>query len=169
MRNTGLLIFLMLLPLSLLAQHKVNMRNLWARPQVHVLFSGYEVSFTIRDINKALRVLAANGDSSYSHYCQLDTAGDYYCELYPGIHTEYKRPIQILLQRGVGVYLLNAGLAQVKGRKKERVDNIICDMEPVEEGAPFTFASFYDGDNHQMLFNGRINTAIIGVDPGIDD
>lgn len=169
MRRYLFLLLLLFLPAMLLAQRSVRLRNLWAKPRVHVSFAGYQVSFTVRDINKALRLLHENGNDLYGTMWPMDSAVDRYYEMYPGTHTEYKDPVEPLLQNGVGVYLLSVGLAEVEDRKHKRLAVIIDDMYPVEDGAPYTFASFYDPETHMMLFSGRIDAALIGKDPGIDD
>ena len=150
------------------AQHNVRIRNLWARAQVHVIFGGYKVSFTIHDINKALGMLRESGDSTYNAVCGLDTSGDYIYELFPDMHTEYHNKMQPLLQKGVGVYLLTAGRAVVEDHKRRALKEIVADVQTIEGGSKTTFASFYDPDTHQMLFSGQIYTGLIARDFGID-
>ena len=58
-------------------QRTVEMRNLWAQPRVHVLFQGYTISYTIKDINKAIGIMAQMGDSTYGVTSKLDTGKDY--------------------------------------------------------------------------------------------
>ena len=169
MKSTVFFLLALTTSVSLTAQRPVRMRNLWTRPQVHVMFAGYQVSFAIRDINKALALLKQSGDSTYGTACLLDTAKNYYYELYPGVHTQYRNTMEPLLQNAVGVYLLTTGLAVVENKKHKPLTTIIADLTDKEPGEFFTFVSFFDPDTHMMLFSGRISNSLIGRDPGIDD
>src|SRR4051812_41385820 len=82
------------------AQRSVQIKNLWAEPQVHVLFGDYKISFTIRDINRALQLMAAAGDSTYGISCRLDSTKEYTVELFAGYRTQYHTSIQPILQFG---------------------------------------------------------------------
>ena len=169
MKSLVSLLLVFFLPPALNAQHPVPIRNLWTRPQVHVLFGGYKVSFAIRDINKALALMKYIPDTTYGTKCLLDTSKNYSYELYPGTHTQYRYEMEPLLQNGVGVFLLTRGLAEVENGRHKKLKTIIADIATSETGELSTFASFYDPDTHQMIFSGRIDVDLIGRDPGIDD
>ncbi len=161
---------LALLPSGMLyAQHPVTLRNLWARPQVHVVFNEYILSFKIRDIDKALGFLREIGDSTYPATCGLDTAKDFAYELYPGQHTEFRYPMQPLLQNGVGAFLLTAGHAVVINKKKKALSEIIVDIDPPESGDTATLVTCYDPKTNKMIFQGKMSMDIYKRDLGIDD
>lgn len=86
------------------AQRTIKMNNLWAKPEVHVLFQGYKLAFRIKDIDRTLALLAETGDSVFGSTSGLDTAKAYYTELYNGLRMEYRSPLQPLMQRGVGCF-----------------------------------------------------------------
>ena len=151
-----------------LAQHAVTIRNLWMRPQVHVIFGEYNISFTIRDINKALRLLQETGDKFTTASCGLDSSKDYYYELFPGSHAEYHDTMQPILQNKIGVFLLSAGRAVVERRHKA-LQEIIMDMGILGEGEPTIFVSFFDPKTKTMLFSGQMPVAMYHNDLGIDD
>lgn len=151
-----------------IAQHPIPMHNLWARPQVHVVFGEYKVSFTIKDINKALMLLRQTSDSLQVTECGLDTAKDYYYELFPGSHTQYKTAMEPLLQNLVGPFLLSAGHALVE-RKHKPLKEVIMDTGQVGIGETDIFISFFDPKNRTMLFSGKMNIDMYKKDLGIDD
>lgn len=162
-------LLLVLFSTSARAQHPVPLRNLWMRPQVHVVFNEYTLSFTIRDIDKSLGFLASIGDTTYGMQCGLDTGKNYVYELYPGTHTEYKFPMQPLLQNGVGCFLLTAGHAVVQNKKHKALREIIVDIDPLEPGDTIAMISFYDPKTKKMVFQGKMATRLYKKDLGIDD
>jgi hypothetical protein len=151
-----------------IAQHPVQLRNIWTRPQVHVLFQGYTVSFTIKDIDKALSLLSETGYNPYGKTCGLDTAGDYVIELLPGTRTEYKNALQPLIQNGVGVFLIIAGHAYIENEKHKRLKQVIMDRLTLGEGTNETYINFYDPRNNKKLFSGKMIPAMTNMDLGID-
>ena len=167
MKRIQLFLFL-LLSGYLHAQQPIPIRNLWARPQVHVVFGEYTVSFTIRDINKALQLLRDNGQVFATPYCGLDTSKNYYFELYPGSHAEYKDTMQPLLQNQVAAFLLSAGRAEVMKNKKP-LGTIIMDLGEADLGEPSVFVSFFDPKSKTMLFSGKMPVCLYKKDIGIDD
>ncbi len=150
------------------AQKNVVIRNLWADPEVHVAYQGYEVSFTIKDINKAMKLLAGTGDKTFDTASHLDPSRNYYIELYPGYRTEYHDPLQPILQLGVGAYLLYRGHAVIKNHKHKKLKNITMDMMPFRAGEHVTTVKFYDPANGQLIFNGQFADGMINADLGID-
>jgi len=151
-----------------LAQQLIKLCNLWAKPQVHVEFGDYHLSFKIKDIDKALLLMAATGDSSFGLTSHLDESTDYSLVLYPSLDIEYRNRLQPLMQRGVGVFLLLAGHAEVRKGKKKILHEIIADMNKVSNDARYTYVNFFDPKTNTILFFGKMNTAIINQDLGID-
>jgi len=150
------------------AQRTIKMRTLWSPPQVHVLFQGYTISFTIRDINKALSLLAETGDTLYGSTSNLDTGRNYAMELYPGTHTEYHNRLQPLMQKGVGVFLLLSGHALVENKKHKLLRDISSEIGIAPNGEPDVLINFYDPLNHNMLFSGKMKVEMYNKDLGID-
>jgi len=150
------------------AQRTVQIRHLWSRPQVHIAFEGYTVSFTIKDINKALRLLAETGDSTFGTSCGLDTLGDFYVELYSGNHMEYHNKLQPLLQQGIGAFLLSAGHADIKNKRHKLVQAITMNIIPPVGDEPVVYIVFYDPDTGDRIFSGKMDTAMYNKDLGLD-
>ncbi len=144
------------------------MRNIWTRPQVHVLFQGYIISFTIKDINRAMELLQETGDTTYGKSCGLDTAGNFVLEFFPGFHQEYHSKLQWLMQTGVGAFLLSAGLAFIETERHKKVPAIVADMVPLMDGVEFTAFKFYDPKTKTMLFDGLMAAGMYNKDMGID-
>ncbi len=168
MKGLLLLLFAFILPVSLIAQRTTQMRNIWTRPQVHVLFQGYTLSFTIHDINKALALLAETGDSTYGTSCGLDTSGDYIVELYPGLRMEYRKPLQAVLQKGVGAFLLLAGHAYIEDKRHKPVRSVISDIKPPSRGVDDAYILFTDPKNDNPLFAGQMAAEMYNKDLGLD-
>jgi len=163
------LLLLVLIPVyPAFAQRNVPMKNLWTRPQVHVLFEGYTVSFTIKDINKALSLLAETGDTSYGLSYGLDTAKNYSVELYSGNHMEYHNMLQPLLQNGIGVFLLLSGHAYIEDPKNKKVKEVTMNILPPTGNEPEVYVLFYDPDTGARIFTGKMAVAMYGKDLGID-
>jgi hypothetical protein len=150
------------------AQRTVQLRNIWTRPQVHVIFEGYTLSFTIKDIDKALVLLSETGDNTYGASCGLDTAGNYIIELLSGTRTEYKNALQPLMQNGVGVFLLMCGHACIETPKHKRLKEIIADRLTLGEGTNETYYYFYDPKTNKRLFSGKMALDMYNKDIGID-
>ncbi len=165
------LIALLLLSTSQgVAQHSVHIRNLWMRPQVHIAFNGYVVSFTIRDIDKTLLLLGKlNGDTTLAQSCGLDTAGSYFYELLPGTRLQYHNPLQPVLQNLVGPYLLEKGLAIVENPKHKLLTDITADATQATLPSFPMFLNFYDPKTHALLFSGEIPPNLYQKDIGLDD
>jgi hypothetical protein len=168
MKHISLFLAGFLFSCTLFAQRTIQMRNIWTRPQVHVLFEGYTISFTIKDINKALVLLAATGDSTYGTTSGLDTAKTYNYELYPGTHMQFKDPMQELLQKGVAAFLLTAGHAYIESPMHRQVSAVIADIQPFPGGVEQAYILFYDPANKKMLFTGMMASAMYNQDLGID-
>ncbi len=126
MKSISLLLAAFFLSCFTVPQHTVQIRNLWEKPQVHVLFEGYTISFTIKDINKALQLLAETGDSTYGLESPFDTNKNYNFELYPGTRMEYHTQVQPMLQNGVGAFLLTAGHAEIRNEKQKKTERDYC-------------------------------------------
>lgn len=168
MKSILLVLLIFTVSLSSIAQHSVQMRNLWMEPQVHVLFEGYTISFTIKDINRALELLSETGDTTFGAISGLDTAGNYNVELYRGLHQEYHNKLQPLLQKGVGAFLLTAGHAYIENARRKKVPAIITDIQPLIEGVDVTTIKFYDPANNKLIFEGTMDAGMYNKDLGID-
>jgi hypothetical protein len=156
------------LSLSSHAQRFIQLRNLWAEPQVHVLFNGYKISFTVRDVSKALQLLAETGDSTYWASRNLDTSKQYYAELFPGYRTEYHNTLQPLMQKGVGAFLLYKGMAVIENTRKKKVKKVTVDTQPLIGGVNVADLKFYDPGTGIMIFNGQMPDIMKNADLGID-
>lgn len=149
------------------AQRKIEMRNLYAVPQVHVRFGVYTVSYIVKDINRALQLLTETGDSTFGTVCGLDTTRSYMVELYPG-KMQYNSPLQNLLQNGVGAYLLTTGHALIRNKHHKRVWTITANIDPAQEGETSSYTTFFDYKTNDMLFYGKLPLGLYGKDMGID-
>ena len=168
MKRFAILITALILPFYCFSQHAVQLQNLWQEPQVHVLFQGYTVSFTIRDINRALELLAETGDSTYGITSKLDTAKQYAIELYPGFNTDYHNPLQPLLQKGVGTFLLSIGHAVIENHKHKKLKAVMVDLDKPVGIENVLDTKFYDPDTGKLLFSGQMAGELYGKDMGID-
>ncbi|MCF8448402.1 MAG: hypothetical protein K9G49_00910 [Taibaiella sp.] len=153
---------------GLQAQKTVKLNNLWTKPQVHVLFQGYTLSFKIKDIDRALVLMDGIGDPSFGATSGLDTLVNYNTELFPGTRTLYRNKLQPLMQKGVGAFLLLAGQAQVVNHKNKKLKEIIADVQPVKMDDSFAYINFYDPRNNNLIFSGSMNVGMYGQDLGIE-
>lgn len=174
MKRTIFLLCLVLAGFVATAQRTVHLRHLWERPQVHVLFQGYHLSFLIKDIDKALGFLAEMGDTTYGIKCGLDTARNYPLELFPGLRQLYKSPLQAMMQNGVGAYLLTTGHVLVKNKKGKVLKSVIADFQPQVDGERMMYLVFYDPKHKrnrpkQVVFTGQMAAGLYNRDLGIFD
>ena len=152
----------------LFAQRTVKLHNLWAKPQVHVLFEGYTLSFKIKDINRTIEILNEIGDTTYGSTSGLDTLRHYTLELYPGLRLQYRNPLQPLMQRGVGCFLLLSGQAYIVNKKKKKLKEIVANILPVKGDDELAYVNFYDPKNNKLLFSGCMPVGLYNKDLGID-
>jgi len=166
----SLFYILALISLSLqgVAQQQINMRNLWVRPQVHVSFGDYTLSYTIKDINKALSFLNDLDKALYGSTSNLDTNKDYWVELFPGTRTDYRYRLQPMIQNGVGAYLLLCGHAEIQYKKHKKVKTLEAHLSHVTETEGSIFITFYDPRTKKMVFEGKMENALYNKDLGID-
>lgn len=168
MRFTLLILLVLILNSSCFGQQTIKLCNLWAKPQVHVKFGEYLLSFKIKDVDKALFLMATTGDSSYGLSSHLDESQEYLIALYPGLDMQYRDRLQRLMQRGVGVFLLLAGHAEIRKGKKKVIYEILADMSPMRNDEKYTYVNFFDPKTNAILFSGRMNKAMYNQDLGID-
>jgi hypothetical protein len=168
MKSISLLLFAFILSATAFAQRTIQLRNLWIRPQVHVLFQGYSISFTIKDIDKALQLLSETGDTTYGTSCGLDTAGDYVVELFSGLKMEYHKPLQIILQKAVGAFLISSGHAYIVNPRHKIVRAVVSDIKPLSPGVDDAYVIFTDPNNDNTIFTGIMPADIYNKDLGID-
>jgi len=168
MKRAFLLLFAFIISTQLFAQHTIQMHTLWVRPRVHVLFNGYTISFTIKDINKALALLSETGDTTFGSTSGLDTAIDHAIELYPGTRMEYHNKLEPVIQNGVGAFLISSGHAFIQNKKHKPVKAVIMDIQALQGGVDDAYILFYDPKNNTMLFSGKMNADMYHKDLGID-
>lgn len=168
MKSLGFFLLLLFISCPTFAQKTTTLRNLWARPQVHVLFRGYTISFSLRDINRALELLTETGDYTYGTKCILDTGGNYAIELFEGTKTEYKNPLQPLIQNGVGAFLLTGGHAQIENTKHKQLTMVEVEIEGADNGENFAFIHVYDPKTKTLIFSGKMAVNMYNKDMGID-
>ena len=152
----------------LFAQRTVKLHNLWAKPQVHVLFEGYTLSFKIKDINRTMEILNEIGDTTYGITSGLDTLRQYPLELYPGLRLQYRNALQPLMQRGVACFLLLSGQAHIVNKRKKKLKEIVANILPVKGDDELAYVNFYDPKNNKLLFSGCMPVGLYNKDLGID-
>ncbi len=152
----------------LFAQRTVKLHNLWAKPQVHVLFEGYTLSFKIKDINRTIEILNEIGDTTYGITSGLDTLRQYPLELYSGLKLQYRNALQPLMQRGVACFLLLSGQAHIVNIRKKKLKEIVANILPVKGDDELAYVNFYDPINNKLLFSGCMPIGLYNRDLGID-
>ena len=168
MKRVTLVLLTLLLSCSAFGQRTVPLRNLWTRPQVHVWFEGYKLSFSIKDIDRALELLAETGDTTYGLTSGLDTASNYTVELMSGTKMEYRNDLQHMLQNNIGTFLLTAGHAEIMNARHKRLTDIIMDIQPLHDGDDMAYIVFYDPKSKKILFTGRMAADMYKKDLGIE-
>lgn len=168
MKHVTIFLLLIFPGFTLVAQRPIPLRNLWERPQVHVQYQQYTISFTIKDIDRALQLMNESGDSSLGTSCGLDTAGNYLVELYPGLRQEYHSRLQMILQQGIGAFLLSAGHAVVVTDRRKKLKAIVDDKSPEMDGLEQTAAKFFDPETDALIFEGVMLRVLVNRDLGID-
>ena len=161
-------LFLALLTANCFAQKTIALKNLWTRPQMHVSFNGYTISFAIRDINRALELLNETGEYMYGTKCTLDTSGNYFIELFDVSKPEYKTLIEPLIQNGVGSFLLTVGKAVIEDPKHKIMPNVELSIEGGEFSSEYYQIQVFDPKTKKLIYSGRMNTAMYNKDMGID-
>jgi hypothetical protein len=168
MKYASLLTLSLAMSAVLFAQRTVKLHNLWAKPQVHVLFEGYTLSFKIKDINRTIELLNEIGDTTYGITSGLDTLRQFPIELYPGLKLQYRNTLQPLVQRGVGCFLLLSGQAYIVNKKKKKLKEIVANIVPVKGDDELAYVNFYDPKNNKLIFSGCMPIGLYNRDLGID-
>ncbi len=168
MKYASLLTLSLAMSAVLFAQRTVKLHNLWAKPQVHVLFEGYTLSFKIKDINRTIELLNEIGDTTYGITSGLDTLRQFPIELYPGLKLQYRNTLQPLMQRGVACFLLLSGQAHIVNKKKKKLKEIVANILPVKGDDELAYVNFYDPKNNKLLFSGCMPVGLYNKDLGID-
>lgn len=168
MKRIALLVIAIIISVHSIAQRTVELRNLWAEPHVHVKFNDYTVSFTVKDINRALQLLAETGNSPFDTTSHLEPDKDYTIELYAGYNTQYHNPLQPILQKGVGAFLLLRGHAVIENPRHKEQKAITMDIAPLVEGEDFADVKFYDIHSGKLLFSAQLPADMYNMDLGID-
>ncbi len=146
----------------------MQLRNLWAKPQVHILYNNYTLSFTIRDINRALQLLNEAGDSTYGTVSRLDTTKSYTIELLGDARTLYHNELQIMLQNAIATYLLTAKRALITNPKNKTISSIELDISTPETGENFIYLNVYDPKTKAKIYTGKMPVYLYDMDLGID-
>lgn len=168
MKRFSLLFAFFVIACQSFAQKTIPIRNIWADPQVHALFQGYEVSFSVKDINRALLLLTERGIKKFGSTSGLDTLKQYHIELYDGYRQEYHNTLQTTMQLGVGAFLLTKGRAVIRNPKHRKLKEITVDILPFVPGEYITTVKFYDPANKRLIFSGQIERSMLNADLGID-
>ncbi|NDC39957.1 MAG: hypothetical protein EBZ77_00130 [Chitinophagia bacterium] len=164
-----ILLLLLLCTSSAVAQRIVTTRNLWVRPEVHITFNGYTLSFALKDINKTLKLLESDGTPYTDAQLKLDTGQQYAVELYPGLRMEYQFPVQALIQNVTGAYLMSIGKVEIKDPRQRVVTSFILDVDYDSHGASQYLVTCFDTRRKTMIFQGRLPASLLNRDIGIDD
>ena len=150
------------------AQKNVELKNLWTDPQVHVLFLGYDLSFSVKDIDRALQLLNERGINKYGATSGLDTLKQYHLELFDGYRQEYHNALQTTMQLGVGAFLLTKGRAVIKNPGHKKLKAITIDIMPFVPGEYTTTLKCYDPKTNRLIFSGQLHKSMLNADLGID-
>jgi|GEM_PF-743132 len=168
--KTALVILLIVASARSWAQQTITLKRLWVEPQVTVVFGEYRLLFTIKDIEKAMQLLPFSDQAVYGASAALDTNRAYTIELLPGRKTEYRFPLQGIMQNAVGGFLLFRGHAAIiKGRHKKLHSIDIKLGPPVEmDGYRTVSVTVYDPKDGAMIFAGVMNAEMYYKDLGLD-
>lgn len=168
MKHLVLLVASLVISVAVIAQRTILLHNLWEKPQVHVFFQGYTLSFKISDIDKSLALLAETRDTSFGLTSGLDEKQQYRVQLFQGLDMEYKNSLQRLMQIGVGPFLLLSGRAQVVRGKRKRLKEIIGDISPVKWDDSVAYINFFDPQNNKLIFSGTMAVDMYNKDLGLE-
>lgn len=168
MKSTLLLVTAVTLSFTVFAQRIVKMRTMWDRPQVHVHFEGYTVSFRVQDINKALGMLYETGVKKYGTNCMLDTAGTYPLQLNRDLRLQYRSGIEPIMHKAIGAYLITAGRAYIQNRRGKRIAELEMDIQPLILETNEVFIMFYDKKTKKLVFAGSMPADMYNKDMGLD-
>lgn len=147
-------------------QSTVTLHRLWAKPQVHVKFGGYVISFKIKDVDRTLELLESTGDHTWGYPSGLDTNRQYSIELYAD-RQEYHYRLEKMMQNAVATFLLSVGQAEVyRGRKKLR--SVIMDIQPIHGDDIMAMIKFYDPKKKRLVYSGSMPVSMYKQDIGID-
>lgn len=163
-----LLVATFIWPHHLYAQKEVPLHRLWHKPGVTVIFNGYSLSFSIKNINKALNILKSVGDSTYGTDSKLDTNKTYtywLTDYPPEVYHDMNEP---MIQKGIGALILSSGWVEVRNRKGKKLKSIIVDISTPIYGQQMVHVSCYDPENNAKIFSGLMNVDLYGKDIGID-
>lgn len=148
-----------------MGQRPVKLNNLWATPEVHVLFAGYKLSFTIKNMNRTLELMNQIGDNTWGTQTELDTLREYTIELY-GSHPQYRNRLQTMMQHCIATFLLSAGQAEVR-YKRRRLRTVLMDIQPIGPDGNTVRILFYDPKNNHMLYSGTMPVGMYKQDIGL--
>jgi len=170
MKFNGFLLLLLCLAFHLKAQKTVQLRTLWTKPEVQLIFGDYKVYYRIKDINKAMSFLSETDKELYGTTSGLDTSKTYVVELIRGRDMQYLNPLQPLLQNAVGAYLLLSGHARVTDKKGHILNRLEVNTGPSTDMNGFFRLpiSFHDPKNGKTVFMGVMDNDMYRKDIGFD-
>ncbi|HXS37232.1 MAG TPA: hypothetical protein VN721_11065 [Flavipsychrobacter sp.] len=164
-------LILIIASFSSAAQQKIKLRPLWHEPQVHIIFGNYDIYYTIKDINEAMKLLPNSDRALWGDSCGLDTNATYNIELLARRGNEYKNKLQPLLQEEVGAFLLLKGHALVQTHKHKNLRTLIANVGPIMDmgnGKSTCGVTFYDPRNQEMVFSGDMSANMSNMDLDIE-
>ncbi len=171
MKHLVLFVATLVISVSAIAQRTIKLHNLWEKPQVHILFGGYRLSFKISDIDKSLVLLSETGNNTFGRSSGLDEEKHYYMEILPGLDMQYHDSLEILMQNVVGPFLLLSGRAEVKRAKRGRrnvLSEIIADLRPVRLDDSVAYINFFDPKTKKLMFSGCMSVDMYNQDLGLE-
>lgn len=168
---SSLLVLILSFPAS--AQQIIQLRTLWTKPEVKLVFRDYCIYFRIRDINKAMQFLSEPDKKIYGTKSVLDTNKVYVVELESGTSTnvQYLNDLQPLIQNAVGCYLLMSGHAAVETKRHKKIHKIEAHIGPANDFDGFfrVPVTIYDPKTGKMIFSGNMDDDMYKKDIGFDD
>jgi hypothetical protein len=161
---------LLIMPFVAPAQQIIQLRTLWTKPEVKLIFRDYNIYFRIRDINKAMQFLSEPDKKIYGTTSGLDTNKVYIVELESGNNVQYLNDLQPLLQNAVGSYLLMSGHAAVETKRHKKIHKIEVRIGPANDYDGFfrVPVNIYDPKSGKMIFSGLMDDDMYKKDIGFD-
>ncbi|MBA3827925.1 MAG: hypothetical protein H0X33_03225 [Taibaiella sp.] len=163
MRKRITFLFLVIFSFTARAQHTIHLVHMWQKPQVHLVYKGFHLFFTIKDINTTLQYLHRIDATLYPDSTSgLDENKLYGVELVEGRDMEYMNRLQPIMQKEAGAFMLMRGHAYIETQRHKRVKVIISEAGPAEDHNRNTFAliHFFDTKTGKELFAGMMNLAL---------
>ncbi len=170
MRSLTAFLILFTMPFAVSGQQTIQLKTLWTKPEVKLVFRDYNIYFRIKDINKAMHFLSEADKKVYGTTSGLDTNKIYVVELESGINVQYLNDLQPLLQNAVGSYLLMSGHAAVETKRRKKIHKIEVRVGPANDYDGFfrVPVTMYDPKTGKMIFSGQMDDDMYKKDIGFD-